>query len=425
MPSTPPPPTAASPQRAVVSPPADGRSRNIAVVANYLNEGLERGLSEVEIQGCISLLQGSQGMFGFAVVSGRRVDFNGLDEEVEKPAPFRFTTTVRGTTAAPEPTASTANGPPAPRRMLSKNPNGTYVWRGGGSAKPRNRYTSPGFGSSRSAPTLKLSPEKLKQNQDGKRRKIDNSVELSMSANPSTASRSSGPTAQLNSSASAPNVNNAAGSSSSMPFPNSARSPSPASQQTAVAPKLNGAATAPPSTPRLRTAGMKPTAPAIPSPLRQAWGQNDPPSPPPPQPKPKPTRAANIMTELIKETAPPPKPVFSNPYQEACPVPLRPTKKPPLPRRRAPAVAQADKAKAPVTPAGTKTEKTQERKVDTALSPQKIIEATLPKVLRLVIISDSDLADHDYRVPSVPDLLQIWANSRSSFPQTLCEEAQG
>ena len=351
------------------------------------------------------------------------------DDEVQKPAPFRFTTSVRGTTPAPQPSTSsstTANDAQAPPRMLSTNPNGSLVWRGAGSARRKNRYSSPGFSTSRSAPTLKLSPEKLQPKVEGKRRKIEESSESSTSAaGPSAATRSPGATAQLNGSASAPNVHNDSGPSSpSMLVSNGPRSPSPVSQQSAGVPKLNGAASAPPATPRIRAAGVKPTAPAIPSPLRQAWGQNDPPSPPPQQ-KPKPTRAANIMSELIKETAPPPKPVFSNPYQEACPVPVRPTKKPPLPRRRPAAAAQAGSSKAASSTTAAKTEPAQERKAEAGLSPQKIIEATLPKVRKFAVSVWVGSANYDHRAPSVLDLLRTWVSSRSSLPLILaCVEAQ-
>lgn len=259
--------------------------------------------------------------------------------------------------------------------MLTKNPNGQLYWRGGGSAKPRNRYAAPGFPSSRSAPSrLKLTPEKPKA--DGKRRRLEEQSPPSTSqAGPSSATRATSSTNHLNGSASTPEMSCSAQptSTNTVPFPNDRVKSPPAAQPSSSAPKLNGAATAPPATPRLRTAGIKPTAPAVPSPLRQAWGQTDSPSPPASRP----TRAANIISELIRETAPPKKPVFTNPYEDASPVPIKPApKKPPTARRRAVAGAQPNGARA----AAEQKAEQPVRNPETELSPQKIIEATLPKV---------------------------------------------
>jgi hypothetical protein len=106
---------------------------------------------------------------------------------------------------------------------------------------------------------------------------------------------------------------------------------------------------------------LKATTPVVPSPLRQAWGQNDSPSPSPHPPVSRQTRAASFMTELIREATPTKKPDVSNPYQTASPVkPSKPLKKVP-PKRTRPA---------PKPPS--------EEEVD--LPPQTIIEATVPKV---------------------------------------------
>ena len=92
-------------------------------------------------------------------------------EPEEKEAPFRFSTT----SLSPEPVqavnftpGSASNGG---RKMLTKNPNGSYVLRGGGSARPRNRYHSPGFGPlQRTTTPIRITPEKPVA--DGKRRRI-------------------------------------------------------------------------------------------------------------------------------------------------------------------------------------------------------------------------------------------------------------
>ena len=152
----------------------------------------------------------------------------------------------------------------------------------------------------------------------------------------------------------------------------------------------------------------KPTTPAVPSPLRQAWGQNDSPSPSPPQiHASKQTRAASFMTELIREATPAKKPDVSNPYQTASPVkPSKPpTKKPPPKRTR------------PVSQVPT------EEKLE--LSPQAIIEATVPKVcagnfiVYLLLIFHREARDHDHHLPCVLSIL-IQTRSRSHLlPQVL------
>ncbi|EGN96622.1 hypothetical protein SERLA73DRAFT_140274, partial [Serpula lacrymans var. lacrymans S7.3] len=118
-------------------------------------------------------------------------------------------------------------------------------------------------------------------------------------------------------------------------------------------------------TPRLRTNGLpiKPTLPAVPSPLRQAWGQSD--SPPSNSPPRRPTKAANFMADLIKEVTPPKKADVSNPYQTASPV------KPP------PKKQTAKKLRSTRSTEQKQTEK--EKAKEPELSTQAIIEATVPK----------------------------------------------
>ncbi|PPR00518.1 hypothetical protein CVT26_009904 [Gymnopilus dilepis] len=164
--------------------------------------------------------------------------------------------------------------------------------------------------------------------------------------------------------------------SSAVPFPNS----SP------TTPRANGAngsssrTPAPLSTSRLRTPA-KPTVPAIPSPLRQAWSDASSASSreesraSPPQAA-KQTQTASFMAELIKETTPPKRPDLSNPYQTASPIgkvgpPKRSTRRP----------RATGKPSAPAKEQGTeeKVATTSDKDKVKEYSPQAIIEATVPK----------------------------------------------
>ena len=75
------------------------------------------------------------------------------------------------------------------------------------------------------------------------------------------------------------------------------------------------------------------------------------------------------MTELIKEVTPPKKPDFANPYEAMSPLPRPPQKKQPARKTRSAAKAEAEKEK--------EKEKTQVKEPE--LTPQAIIEATVPK----------------------------------------------
>lgn len=295
-----------------------------------------------------------------------------LDDE--KREPFRFSTspstprettpTFGGITAS---VSAPANGEPRKPRLLAKNPNGVYRWRGGGSSRPRNRYQSPGFGLSQSQPTrLKLSPENPVT--DTKRRRVGEDAQSSTSQRVAMPPRAAHP-APANGMSSSSGANG----TTSAPFP--AKSPSPTRQ----APAATANGLAPPATPRLRTTGMnKPTAPAVPSPLRQTWSQGD--SSPPSV---KPTRAANVMTELIKEVTPPKKPAFTNPYEAQYPGSLKnlPKRTAPARKRKSREDAKAAAAKPADVASQEKTEEKQEKEVE--MSPRKIIEATVPKVTSL------------------------------------------
>jgi len=230
--------------------------------------------------------------------------------------------------------------PKTPARTLSKNPNGAYKWQGAGSAR-RNRYHSPAFGSPKSGNKIKLPPAETARS-DSKRRRVGQDMETS-SSQKTSASRQSSAEPTTAASVSAPNVKDTVANG-------------PAQSK----PPVNGINT---STSRLN----KPTTPAVSSPLRQAWGQDDLPSPnSSPTSAPKPSRAATFMTELIREATPPKKPDIANPYQTASPVKaVKPPAKKPTRKPRA-------VSKQPST------EEKEKKQAD--MSMQAIIEATLPRV---------------------------------------------
>ncbi|KAI0331450.1 hypothetical protein GY45DRAFT_1345277 [Cubamyces sp. BRFM 1775] len=320
-------------------------SANLQKVQEFLDQKGGRPLNHVELAGLVSLLQ------------------NSVEDDDDHHEPFRFSkspsTPARGMTpnvnflspsTSEQMVAAAGTAAQNGRKTLARNPMGVYRWQGGGSARPRNRYQSPGFGSTAARPTIKLTPEKPKT--DGKRRRVgddatNSSPQRVPKANAFAANLtpSSSTTSQLNGSAMA--------------------------NGTQTNGKPNGAALpAAPSTPRIRTSGVKPTTPAVPSPLRQTWSQSDsPPQASPPQPASKPTRAASFMTELIKEVTPPKKPEFANPYEAVSPLPRPPQKKQPARKTRSAAKADAEKEK----------EKEKAQVKEPELTPQAIIEATVPK----------------------------------------------
>ncbi|KAF7977105.1 hypothetical protein HWV62_4701 [Athelia sp. TMB] len=322
-------------------------------VQKFLREKNGQALSEWETRGLLTFIEKSV-----------------HNEDEDKPEPFRFSASpsrtpgrgnspvfVFGATAtAPKtPDGDSAN----PRKTLSKNPNGVYRWQGGGSAKPRNRYQSPSFPSRQSAPMIKLTPAKT----EGKRRRVADEPEPPAPISvPFPAVSPQKPTADSSAEfllTPAPSQSRA----SIFPSANGTSANGSSGSSSGSGSKANGSASAP----RLRTSGLptKPTAPPIPSPLRQAWGQNDSPPQTPKPNAPTPTKAANFMAELIKEVTPAKKPDLSNPYQTASPVrpPARKTvvKKPRAPKPPAPPPPVPELEKRPEP------------------SPQAIIEATLPK----------------------------------------------
>ncbi|KAG2122099.1 hypothetical protein DEU56DRAFT_77962 [Suillus clintonianus] len=307
-------------------------AKNLEPVTRFLVEKAGRPLNEFEAAGIVDYIQ--------------------KNVQADKPEPFRFSTSPsRGT--SPNHGFGTPNGASgdahAPKKTLSRNPNGILRWQGAGSARPRNRYRSPGFGSRPQGPRIELSPIRTPSATDGKRRRVGNEAESSTaqkSASPVPTSTIDFPTSNSTSpTCSGPAVN---GKTTVSPVSASTLAPAPV-----VTPKANGTAT-----PRLRTtAGLsvKPTTPAVPSPLRQTWKQND----SPPQPPTRPTRAANYMTGLIKEVTPLKKPDVANPYQTASPVKM-PARKAPARRSRPPAEKK-------------------EKQKEPEMTVQAIIEATVPK----------------------------------------------
>ncbi|KAF5377750.1 hypothetical protein D9757_008066 [Collybiopsis confluens] len=287
---------------------------------------------------------------------------------------------------------SYVNGPPTPasstRKLLKQNPNGTYRWEGGGSAKPtRNRFHSPAFGPSPRPSRLVLqeSLEKAAQpiKTDTKRRRVGEEASTSSSS-------PSGHSAPVRSPAPAPSPTRAAQGAhlpSPSPLPSSRSAPSELKSS-----HTNGVRTSASSS-HLR-APPKPSAPVVPSPLRQAWGQ---PSSPTPSSKSsddgsptmqRTTKAASYMSELIKEVTPVKVLAVSNPYQAASPVKFIGGKSKPRPTKRTRASGRASfppksliagKPDEEKETSLNENEEGKNGKVEDRFSAQAIIEATLPK----------------------------------------------
>ncbi|KAG6897202.1 hypothetical protein C0992_003499 [Termitomyces sp. T32_za158] len=360
-----PPPPPRPPARPTLFDPTSPE-RDLQTVSAHIRESLDRK----DVEKLCAMLQG------------------GSSEEVVQP--FRFSATPSTPGRADSPllgvnaslgftfgvSASVPASTSSSRKMLNRNPNGVYRWQGGGSAKTprsRNRYSSPAFGPSRSASDRFA----LKDTQTGtetprtdtKRRKLAEDVE------PSSALDKSG--SIINDSTPKPSRRASAPDPSptrikqALPFPVSAGSP--------MAPRttnsLSSNTTSSQTTSRLRVppVAQKLTAPVVPSPLRQTWSGASPPSQsalPTTLSPPKQTKAANYMTELIKEVTPPKRPDLSNPYQIASPL----GKVGSAPKGRVGRRVRATGR--PTTPAKKNEKSTVSEKV---FSPQAIIEATLPK----------------------------------------------
>ncbi|TFK74949.1 hypothetical protein BDN72DRAFT_955300 [Pluteus cervinus] len=328
--------------------------QNLRIASDFLRENLDRQMTRVELEGVLSLIDKSK--------------------PVERPEPFRFSSTVPSTpprgnspllpNGTGNPFDMSVKSPPqATTKLLSRNPNGIYRWQGGGSAKAnrsRNRYTSPAFGPtapSSSRIVLKSTGEMSRN--DSKRRRVDE---------PQTSTASSG--------SSGSGINGLSVPRSPAPEPTPGRvshaQSLPPPQPPTTPTKSTG-----PSSSRLRlSVPPKPTTPAIPSPLRNAWSNNSPDaSPPQPTRQTKQTKAANFMTELIKEATPPKKPDVSNPYQTASPV-IRAGVVKPRPKR--PRAVEKKPEKKPEPPQ-TKEPKEEIQDLEKEYPPQAILEATRPK----------------------------------------------
>lgn len=279
-------------------------------------------------------------------------------EPEEKDAPFRFSTT----SLSPEP-AQNVNFTPGSasnsvRKMLSKNPNGSYVLRGGGSARPRNRYHSPGFGPPQRMTTpIRINPEKPPA--DGKRRRIGYDPDLRSAS--SNATTNGTPTTK-----SSPATNGT-------PTPAGPTSPSPITGPSA-AHAVPRAGAPPPSTP-IRHRSVLPTTPVNPSPLRQAWGQSDsPPSRSSPPSAGKQTQSAAYLSQLIKDISPKKNLDIQNPYQAANVLPPRPATKKPQQRRRTQPV------KAEAKPPTEQPKSKSPHAAEPAITSIDVIAATMPTV---------------------------------------------
>lgn len=296
---------------------------NNRAVEEFLRQKGDQPLSFIEYAGVVALL-------------GQRL-------EEPRSEPFRFSTST-----SPEPvpvpavdfaTPGTSSSIPTQnsRKMLNKNPNGNYIYRGGGSSRvATNRYYSPGFGRpSRSYSTIKITPEKTRT--DTKRRRTTAGHET-VSSQPAQSSGSRGATMTNGS----PPV--ASGSNSTS--------------------RTNGVS---PSTPRRSSYPTRATAPANPSPLRQAWGQSD--SPPQRTPPKRAFAVATLQDIIDKATPKPANPDLQNPYDNS--IMPKVAKKPPQRMTRSSTRTQAaTEASQPLSAPEAKT---------IELSEQKIIENTLPK----------------------------------------------
>ncbi|KAJ7230711.1 hypothetical protein GGX14DRAFT_584415 [Mycena pura] len=345
--SAPPPPTESDMDPvSYMLPDSSSPKKNLETVASFLDQRRGQTISPLEAEGLISLIQKSA--------------------PVEKSEPFRFSSSVslpstpaRGNSPV-TPTndiftigASASNPASAasPRRTLSKNPNGVYRWTGGGSARPsKNRYTSPAFGtpSRPSSPNLVFRDTPAQADASPKRRRLDTPP-----ATPPHVPRSAAP---------APSPTRVA--AQQIAFPLSTPAPSPL-------------ATAP-ATPSRVTDKVN-SLPVHPSPLRQAWGSSPASSSGGSSPaQGTPTKAATLLTALIRDAdAEMPKRLSDvrNPYQAASPVSVRVTNThPPDSRKRLRVTGR------PLPPKeAEKLKEREDREKKEAVSPQAIIEATLPK----------------------------------------------
>jgi hypothetical protein len=261
----------------------------------------------------------------------------------ENEEPFRFET--RAATSPPRSKSPSVppRGSSAPR-TLSRNPNGSYTWKGAGSARAhrtRNSFSSPAFRTPRYPVTRSSTSNDQVSSNDAKRRRVGDSATEAQASSvqnpvsfPTSTSRTTTTTSSLQ--------------------------PPPA-----VAPV------------RQRTPGLqKPTVPVVPSPLRQAWTGGSPSGSEPGSPQGsstfRQTETAKHVTELVNSLKSQDKVLeeLRNPYEAANPV-----KRSTAPKRKRVA---APPKKAAVTAAPKEDNMTKGKIKE--MSAHAIIEATLPEV---------------------------------------------
>ncbi|KAF5362079.1 hypothetical protein D9756_002449 [Leucocoprinus leucothites] len=294
-------------------------SQNLDTVTNFLTSHANERIASEDINQMVALIQQS------------------------KPEPFRFETRAATTPPRSKSPSIPPRGSSAPR-TLSRNPNGSYTWKGAGSARTRrtrNSYSSPAFRMPRyTAPSNSTSNLETSNNDAKRRRVADSATEYQTSL-----------------------------TESQVPFPVT----SPTTSRTTTSSSLKPP---PATTPvRQRTPGLqKPTAPVVPSPLRQAWTGGSPSgsesgSPQGTNPL-RQTETAKHVSELVNSLKSQDKVLdeLRNPYEIANPV-----KRSTAPRRkRVVAPAKKPTVAAPPKEDGTKV-KIKE------MSAHAIIEATLPE----------------------------------------------
>ncbi|KAF7770500.1 hypothetical protein Agabi119p4_6474 [Agaricus bisporus var. burnettii] len=238
-------------------------------------------------------------------------------------------------------------------RTLGKNPNGTYKWKGVCSSRAfrsRNTFSSPVIPVHPSktfrAPATSTDAEAL--GNDRKRRRI---------GDPTTEPQDP------------PLVNGASLNQVSLPVASTATD---STSRTSTTTSLQSPPVATPVRQRIQVL-QKPTAPVVPSPLRQAWTGGSPSgsesgSPQGPNPVRR-TKTAQHVTDLVKSLNSQDKVVaeIRNPYELANPV-----KRPTMPKRK-----RVAPAKKPATAAPAPKETT--TKIAKEMSVHAIIEATLPE----------------------------------------------
>ncbi|KAK7056288.1 hypothetical protein VNI00_002841 [Paramarasmius palmivorus] len=355
-------------------------SEGIDIVTSFLESRRDQPISSIEAEGLISLLRKT-------TPAENREPFRFSSSTPSTPprgnsplyaststnfAPFRFSTPTEPSNASQTSDSSTP-------KLLKHNPNGTYRWQGGGSAKPRsrNRYQSPSFGAPRSSSqrlVLKDSPEKATKT-DTKRRRVGDEPQTS-SASPS-GSNSTPPSQTTRSPAPALSPTRAVQAvsfSASNGGPNSS-----SGEKKGMSTSLSSSRLRPPLP-------QKPTTPAVPSPLRQAWGQSSPSTSSDgegsPQAPPRQTKAANFVSELISQVTPTRHLDVSNPYQVASPV-----KTTGAPKQRSRRTRATDKNAVPKPDVNGSVGKTDGEKDKVEKGKEKtkeptaqaIIEATVPK----------------------------------------------